>query len=787
MSRINNGSANLLMSAGYASGANMNASKSMQEMLDRLARSGVKLVDANGQPNMQVVQSLANLTGGSTPAAMQSAMRAIQGSSMFREQLSPQQQAQFTQSAGVTGTSGQAMMAQNADQNISKSITDLQSAIQHVQNNPSSTTTAKPAAAAAKPTPAVSGGGYAGVAQAGPVYNTTGATFQGASDGYKQASGNTWTVQPIANGGTQAKPAGGAAMNPVGNQGMTDLQRRLRDSGTTTQPAAGNAQAPKSVSPTPTVQAPKQTPGAVAGAATATPQLAIPQGGWLNMPGQSASPTGTGHASGALAPSQKAAQAMPAGFGGGGYAAVAGGGNPSLQGMLNSANNANEQRYQQLLGINQYGGQQQLDALQQGQQAQQQALTNLTAQRDALITGQIGNLQQTAQQQAYNEQQQAKYNQDQMVKMREEQERQQASEIRAQERRLAEQQKDATKAEQKAAKDAESKLTGTTAAMKKEQAAQAAAIQKAMDEAANKAFTSSYNRLDTAKGEQQSQLAATQAQLEAQLAARADTEMAREARLRDSEYGQLQQSMVGRGLSNTTVGDSIRGDITDRSRLREQEISNARLAQQMGITDTYGRLGLGVLQNDMSGRLNAIQNQGSANVASASQSKSAGLDALARTGTQGLDVSNQWTGAGYNALLNGNQTGLNIAQQYGNMGLQNSANSAADQFGVANQWTGQGYNSLLNSNQVNQQLGLAGANATLQNNANAMSGAMGIDANYYASRANLLGGLQGDLSRIIEGRTDAGPDMNLWANLLSQPGAVQNLSNEQLEALLRQV
>jgi hypothetical protein len=64
----------------------------------------------------------------------------------------------------------------------------------------------------------------------------------------------------------------------------------------------------------------------------------------------------------------------------------------------------------------------------------------------------------------------------------------------------------------------------------------------------------------------------------------------READLTHSQLAQMQQSVIGRGLNNTTIKDSLRRGILDDSALRQKEIADTRAQQMMGLKGNYAQL-----------------------------------------------------------------------------------------------------------------------------------------------------------------------------------------------------
>ena len=88
------------------------------------------------------------------------------------------------------------------------------------------------------------------------------------------------------------------------------------------------------------------------------------------------------------------------------------------------------------------------------------------------------------------------------------------------------------------------------------------------------------------------------------LGKQSDAEYTREGQRRNRELGAASQSLVGRGLGNSTVVDSVRRGIVDDSALREQEIGDRRLQREAGYRSQFAGQGSDVLGRNNAAGLN---------------------------------------------------------------------------------------------------------------------------------------------------------------------------------------
>jgi len=136
------------------------------------------------------------------------------------------------------------------------------------------------------------------------------------------------------------------------------------------------------------------------------------------------------------------------------------------------------------------------------------------------------------------------------------------------------------------------------AAAREAQARQRATLQEQYGPLAEEARSQYGQLLSTVGGDEARQMQFLEQQRQRQaglIGGVSKAEYEREAQLRQGELGNLQQQLVSRGLGNTTVRVPLEQSIIDASRLREQEISDRRLREQLGIEQAYTGYGANVL------------------------------------------------------------------------------------------------------------------------------------------------------------------------------------------------
>lgn len=231
------------------------------------------------------------------------------------------------------------------------------------------------------------------------------------------------------------------------------------------------------------------------------------------------------------------------------------------------------------------------------------------------------------------------------------------------------------------------------------------------------------------------------------LAGISDAKLRREEQRRRALEGQLASNLIDRGLQKSSVGLAHNRAIADDSALRENEILDQRAREILGVENTYGSQGLGILGD---------------------------LDAAAR-GTAG-----QFTGLGASNLQNARQADLAARDQYGRAGYQDLLGINRLGYGAAETLGGAALDSLRNAGQRQLGIGQTGwqtqmnlgqdlLNLGLVNQRELDAARLAAQQNYGQSRLNAMDRGTGRTLDVMNQHTIQGPDLNAWLNLLGQP------------------